>query len=74
MNALRENSGVTLILSWNGGDDIVIPAGKAKKPENGRAYYTLEYLAELYGERTASPENSGIAAVPDIKANPQTGR
>lgn len=65
MNALRNNS-VNLIISWNGGTNITIPAGKAQKPEAGRIYYPLSLLEELYKASKMpvvlgiNPESGGV--------------
>ena len=43
------NSGkVGMIINWNGGREIYIPAGEALKPESGRLYYPLSYLTTIY--------------------------
>ena len=67
MDALRENSGVNLVISWNG-ETITIPEGKAQKNESGRIYWPLSKLAELY---------AGIAEStvlnPAAETNPETG-
>lgn len=47
MNALR-NASITLIISWNGGMDIVLSSENAPMPENTRAYYPLQYLGDLF--------------------------
>ncbi|MEG0090184.1 MAG: YDG domain-containing protein, partial [Oscillospiraceae bacterium] len=40
--------GVGMIMKWNGGKEIVIPAGKACNAEKNRDFWTLAELAELY--------------------------
>lgn len=64
MEALRKNSGVTLVIDWNGGKTITIPAGKAPKAEGNRVYYPLSYLAELF-------KNTQYVAPGQL--NPETG-
>ena len=72
MRALRENSGISLVIRWNGGEDIVIPAGKAQLPESLRIYYPLSLLAELYAEmELTNPETGGPIDLD--KLNPATG-
>lgn len=63
MQALRQNN-VNLVISWNGGQTITIPAGQALADEAGRIYYPLSYLAEKY-------KNS--AAITAHNMNPETG-
>ncbi|MEM1485513.1 carboxypeptidase regulatory-like domain-containing protein [Oscillospiraceae bacterium PP1C4] len=69
MNALKD-SGVTLVISWKGGETITILAGKAQKSEAGRIYYPLSLLEELYKDAKTdtigqiapgvNPETSGV--------------
>ncbi|MEF9880756.1 MAG: hypothetical protein RR975_15180, partial [Clostridia bacterium] len=47
MQALREKS-VSMVITWNGGKKISIPAGYALKDEAGRIYYPLSLLEKLY--------------------------
>lgn len=61
MDALKKSDGVTLIIRWNGGEDIVIPSDKALS-EALRIYYPLSYLAS-YPFGTAAP----------VMLNPETG-
>lgn len=63
MQALRQNN-VNLVISWNGGQTITIPAGQALADEAGRICYPLSYLAEKY-------KNS--AAITANNMNPETG-
>lgn len=66
MDALRKNPGVTLEITWNGGDKITIPAGGALEKDGLRIYYPLAYLAELFAKgSTPAPEKNHI--------NPETG-
>lgn len=48
MAALRENSRVALIVRWDGGDPVIIPAQTALAREEGRVYYPLSYLSAFY--------------------------
>ncbi len=49
-----------VVITWNGGKTITIPAGKALNAETGRIHWPLSLLAQKY---------SGTS----IKQNPQTG-
>ena len=46
MEALSEADGVTLHITWNGGEDIIIPS-EAALSEQSRVYYPLSYLEEM---------------------------
>ncbi|HJC24151.1 MAG TPA: hypothetical protein H9761_10645 [Candidatus Eisenbergiella merdavium] len=48
MDALRKNPNVALIVRWDGGDAVIIPALTALAKEEGRVYYPLSYLSGLY--------------------------
>ena len=48
MDALRRNPNVALIVRWDGGDAVIIPALTALAKEEGRVYYPLSYLSSLY--------------------------
>ncbi len=48
MDALRKNPHVALIVRWDGGDPVIIPALTALAKEEGRVYYPLSYLSGLY--------------------------
>lgn len=48
MDALRRNPHVALIVRWDGGDPVIIPALTALAKEEGRVYYPLSYLSALY--------------------------
>lgn len=67
MKALRSRADVSLVIRWDGGKPITIPAGKALW-EAGRAHYPLSYL-ESY--------DFGLSAAGDTdyadKTNPGTG-
>ena len=70
MDALWEAGDITLHITWNGGEDIIIPAGAALEPEAYRIYYPLSYLAELdftvpaeEDSTTTNPETSGILSI-----------
>ncbi|MFA9380067.1 MAG: YDG domain-containing protein [Acetanaerobacterium sp.] len=66
MAALR-NSGVTLVIRWDDGDKITIPAGKAQPENLYRLYYPLSLLEDLYsGSAARIPETGG--GVIEIKA------
>ena len=67
MEALRNADGVTLHITWNGGEDIIIPSAAALS-EQSRVYYPLSYLEDM----TFEVEPEAPAADPD-KVNPETG-
>ena len=67
MEALRNADGVTLHITWNGGEDIIIPS-EAALSEQSRVYYPLSYLEDM----TFEVESEAPAADPD-KVNPETG-
>ena len=67
MKALRSREDVSLVIRWDGGKPITIPAGKALWEER-RAYYPLSYLE---GYDFGLPAAGGTAS-PD-KTNPGTG-
>lgn len=48
MAALRENPNVALIVRWEGGDPVMIPARTALTKDKGRVYYPLSYLSAHY--------------------------
>lgn len=54
MAALRENPQVALIVRWDGGKPVIIPAQTALAFEKGRVYYPLSLLSELYAKVNAS--------------------
>ena len=54
MAALRENPAVALIIRWDGGEPVIIPAQTALAKEAGRVYYPLSLLSELYQAVNAS--------------------
>ncbi len=71
MDALLQNSGVGLVISWNGGKTITIPAGKVQQSEINRVYWPLSRLAELYADiptdavlTQINPGTGGVAYVP----------
>ena len=66
MEALRDADGVTLHITWNGGEDIIIPS-EAALSEQSRVYYPLSYLEGM----TFEEESEAPAADPD-KVNPET--
>lgn len=49
MEALRQNKGVTLVIQWDGGDPIIIPAGKAQNDPQ-KSIWTLKELSVLYAD------------------------
>ena len=61
---LLDEKNITLVIQWNGGNDIVIPAGKAAD-EKGRLYWPLNVLEEMYGKAYNKPTAD--------KVNPSTG-
>ena len=67
MEALRNADGVTLHITWNGGENIIIPS-EAALSEQSRVYYPLSYLEDM----TFEVESEAPAADPD-KVNPETG-
>jgi len=67
MEALKQNSGVSLVITWNG-KTITIPAGMAQKNESGRIYWPLSKLTELYA---GIAENTVLN--PAAETNPETG-
>ena len=68
MDALRKSDNVTLVIRWDGGEDIVIPSSEALN-EARRIYYPLSYL-EGYRFNRNVPEEK---AVDFSKQNPATG-
>ena len=67
MEALRNADGVTLHITWNGGEDILIPSAAALS-EQSRVYYPLSYLEDI--DFTVEPE---APAYDTNKVNPGTG-
>ena len=67
MEALRKAEGVTLHITWNGGEDIIIPS-EAALAEQSRVYYPLSYLEDM----TFEVESEAPAYDPG-KVNPETG-
>ena len=72
MRALRENNDVSLVIRWNGGEEIVIPAGQAQPAESLRIYYPLSLLAELYADAALTDPATGQVVDPG-SLNPETG-
>ncbi len=70
MSALYEHK-VNLVIDWNGGKDIIIPAGKAIKTGTARAFYSFEELADMY-EDAYIIENPNATST-STKSNPSTG-
>lgn len=67
MEALRNADGVTLHITWNGGEDILIPSAAALS-ERSRIYYPLSYLEDI--DFTVEPE---APAYDTNKVNPGAG-
>ena len=67
MEALCNADGVTLHISWNGGEDIIIPS-EAALSEQSRIYYPLSYLEGI----DFTVENEATVYDPS-KDNPNTG-
>ena len=67
MDALRKNPHVALIVRWDGGDPVIIPALTALAKEEGRVYYPLSYLSGLYKTINAALTQP----VPQPSATPQ---
>ena len=66
MEALKESDSVTLHITWNGGEDIIIPSAAALSRDTGRIYYPLSYLEGLdFTVREAGSTS--------VKVNPETG-
>lgn len=47
MGTLRNADGVTLHITWNGGEDLIIPSAAALRGDTGRIYSPLSYLKGL---------------------------
>ena len=67
MDALRKNPYVALIVRWDGGDPVIIPALTALAKEEGRVYYPLSYLSSLYKTINAALTQP----VPSVSETPQ---
>lgn len=65
MKALWRNPGVSLVISWRGGNTITIPAGQAQSASSSRVYYPLSQLEKLYQNAQLNAPSSG-------KPNPAT--
>ena len=59
MEALRQFDGVPLHITWNGGEDIIIPSAAALNKDNGRIYYPLSYLEGLDFSEPAKQTGAG---------------
>ena len=69
MEALDKVDGVTLHITWNGGEDIIIPSSAALKTEVGRVYYPLSYLAEMnFSVTTPQIFNSQTGGLVEVTA------
>ena len=76
MEALRDADGVTLHITWNGGDDIIIPSEAALSPEAGRIYYPLGYLAGMKVDTAPADPGRGTGPAvtdPEDPAEPDEG-
>lgn len=65
MRALRLRTSVSLLIEWNGGDDIFIPAGEALYDDGTSLFWTLRQLEKIYGD-------SGQVTVPADPPKPET--
>ena len=74
MEALRSADGVTLHITWNGGEDIIIPSAAALNKDNGRIYYPLSYLEGLDfsepAEQTGAGQTGSTVEVEAPASNP----
>lgn len=70
MDALRDNPDVSLVITWNGGNIITIPVGKAQPKDTGRIYWPLSLLAELYKPGAVTDP---VTPEQPNKDNPATG-
>ena len=48
MDALEENEQVSVLIQWNGGENILIPAGEAVQAEADRTFFPLALLEEQF--------------------------
>lgn len=65
MRALRLRTSVSLLIEWNGGDDIFIPAGEALYDDGTSLFWTLRQLEKIYGD-------SGQVPAPADPPKPET--
>ncbi len=73
MRALYEEK-VNLIIEWDGGEDIIIPAGKAVNPSSIKVFYTFDELVSLYANSEILVEMPDETLTTDTsKPNPSTG-
>ncbi|PWM25026.1 MAG: hypothetical protein DBX44_03120, partial [Oscillospiraceae bacterium] len=72
MTQLGQAQDVTLRISWNGGDTIVIPSAAALTPETNRVYYPLSYLADMEFAATVPSTEAGQSSQIN-SVNPTTG-
>lgn len=65
MEALKNAQGVTLSVTWDGGEGFSIPSAAALTPEASRIYYPLSYLAGLDFTVSVDPDalNPGTGGV-----------
>ena len=73
MEALADAEGVTLHITWNGGEEIVIPSEAALR-EQSRIYYPLSYLEGLDfsepAEQTGAGQTGSTVEVEAPASNP----
>ncbi len=77
MQTLRSKTGVTLVIEWDGGKDIVLTSTKSPVPEAYRVFYPLSYLANNYaGTVTTSaytnPQTGGVLPSANVTFMPAT--
>ncbi|MEG2575724.1 MAG: hypothetical protein RSA41_06805, partial [Christensenella sp.] len=67
--------GAGLVITWNGGKDIVIPAGKAPDAEKDRDVWTLAELSKIYNKYSLGNKKSPNTGVDSYEiAEDQTGQ
>ncbi len=67
MRALQQRTGVSLLIEWNGGGDIFIPAGDALY-DGTRLFWPLRELEDIYGDSWREDIPSAAPQpVPDTK-------
>ena len=81
MDALVKNN-VTLVIDWNGGNTITIPAGKAQTNEANRIYWSLSILEQIYKNidfvetpitnDTINPETGGAGYIKNVSTGAGT--
>ncbi|WP_312641284.1 beta-L-arabinofuranosidase domain-containing protein [Hydrogenoanaerobacterium sp.] len=66
MEALNKHN-ISMVIYWNGGNTITIPAGMGQKVDAGRVYWQLSELAERY------KDVKFVETAVNEMANPETG-